>query len=84
MACPILDRPTPRTKKLEDPRGGEVEDVVQDVLVRPEKLQTMCAKMFLLLLSSSLLEEGAPKDSILVLGRAPEASARNLRTPRVK
>ena len=71
MGCPILDRPTPRTKKLEEPRGSEVEDVVQDVFVRPEKLQTVCAKMFLLLLSSSLLEEGAPKDSILVLGRGP-------------
>ena len=62
MGCPILDRQTPRTKKLEEPRGGETEDVVQDVLVRPEKLQTVCAKMFLLLLSSSWLEEGAPKN----------------------
>ena len=71
MCCPILDRPNPRTKKLEEPRKGKTEDVVQDVLVRPEKLQTAWAKMFLLLLSSSLLEEGAPKDSILVLGRGP-------------
>ena len=71
MCYPSFDRPTPRTKKLEEPRGGEKEDVVQGVLVRPEKLQTVCAKMFLLLLSSSLLEEGAPKDSILVLGRGP-------------
>ena len=71
MCCPTLDRPTPRTKKLEEPRGSETEDVVQDVLVRPEKLQTVCAKMFLLLLSSSLLEEGAPKNSILVLSRGP-------------
>ena len=62
MACPILDRPTPRTKKLEEPRGGEVEDVVQDVLVKFEKLQRVRAKMFLLLLCSSLLEEGAPKN----------------------
>ena len=71
MGCPILDRPTPRTKKPEEARGGETEDVVQDVLVSFAKLQTVCAKMFLLLLSSSLLEEGAPKDSILVLGRGP-------------
>ena len=71
MGCPILDRPTLRTTKPEEPRGGETEDVVQDVLVSLEKLQIVCAKMLLLLLSSSLLGEGTPKNLILVLGRGP-------------
>ena len=73
MGCPILDRPIPRTKQLEEPRGGETEDVVQDVLVRLEKLQTVCAKMFLLLLSSSLLEESAPRNK-RGAGGGPHAS----------
>ena len=71
MACPILDRPTPRTKKLEEPRGGEAENVVQDVLVRLEKLQTVSVPRCLDERKPHLLEEGAPKNSILVLGRGP-------------
>ena len=61
MACPILDRPTPRTKKPEEPRGGETEDVVQDVLVRLEKLQTVSVPRCLDERKPHLLEEGALK-----------------------
>ena len=75
MCCPTLDRPTPRTKKLEEPRGGEAENVVQDVLVSLEKLQTVSVPRCLDERKPHLLEEGALKKNKRCAGGGARKSA---------
>ena len=79
MCCPTIDRPTPRTKKLEEPRGGEAENVVQDVLVRLEKLQTVSVPRCLDERKPHLLEEGALKKNKRCAGGGARKCA-NFRT----